>query len=418
MKTFELKYGCNPNQKPASIYMKDGSELPVKVLNGRPGYINFLDALNSWQLVKELKEATGLPSAASFKHVSPAGAAVGLPLSEVDRQIYFVAPDAELSPIACAYIRARGADRLCSYGDWAALSDPCDAATALYLKEEVSDGIIAPAYTEEALEILKTKKKGNYNVVQIDPDYVPALQECKDVFGVTFEQGHNNFRIDASLLQNLVTKNKTLPDAAVRDMIVALITLKYTQSNSVCYVKDGQAIGVGAGQQSRIHCTRLAGQKADNWLLRQHPKVLGLQFLDGIRRPDRDNAIDVYLSDEYEDILADGVWQTRFKVRPEVLTVVEKKAWIATQNGVTCGSDAFFPFGDNVERARKSGVQYIAEPGGSIRDDNVIETADKYGMVMAFTGMRLFHHRCCSLIYDCKKESEYYESIGRWRRWP
>ena len=392
MKQFELKYGCNPNQKPASIYMKDGSELPVRVLNGRPGYINFLDALNSWQLVKELKEATGLPSAASFKHVSPAGAAVGLPLSEVDRQIYFVAQDAELSPIACAYIRARGADRLCSYGDWAALSDPCDAATALYLKEEVSDGIIAPAYTEEALEILKTKKKGNYNVVQIDPDYVPALQECKDVFGVTFEQGHNNFRIDASLLQNLVTKNKDLPDAAVRDMIVALITLKYTQSNSVCYVKDGQAIGVGAGQQSRIHCTRLAGQKADNWLLRQHPKVLGLQFLDQIRRPDRDNAIDVYLSDEYEDVLADGVWQTRFKVRPEVLSVEEKKAWIATQSGVTCGSDAFFPFGDNVERARKSGVQYIAEPGGSIRDDNVIETADKYGMVMAFTGMRLFHH--------------------------
>ena len=392
MNELELKYGCNPNQKPARILMEDGSELPVEVLNGRPGYINFLDALNSWQLVKELKEATGLPSAASFKHVSPAGAAVGLPLSEVDQQIYFVAPDADLSPIACAYIRARGADRLCSYGDWAALSDPCDAATARYLKDEVSDGIIAPSYTEEALEILKTKKKGNYNVVQIDPDYVPALQECKDVFGVTFEQGHNNFRIDASLLQNLVTKNKTLPDAAVRDMIVSLITLKYTQSNSVCYVKDGQAIGVGAGQQSRIHCTRLAGQKADNWLLRQHPKVLGLQFLDGIRRPDRDNAIDVYLSDEYEDVLADGVWQTRFKVRPEVLTVVEKKAWIATQNGVTCGSDAFFPFGDNVERARKSGVQYIAEPGGSIRDDNVIETADKYGMVMAFTGMRLFHH--------------------------
>ena len=392
MKELELKYGCNPNQKPASIYMKDGSELPVKVLNGRPGYINFLDALNSWQLVKELKEATGLPSAASFKHVSPAGAAVGLPLSDVDRQIYFVDPDAELSPIACAYIRARGADRLCSYGDWAALSDPCDAATALYLKEEVSDGIIAPAYTDEALEILKTKKKGNYNVVQIDPDYVPALQECKDVFGVTFEQGHNNFRIDASLLENIVTKNKELSDAAVRDMIVALITLKYTQSNSVCYVKDGQAIGVGAGQQSRIHCTRLAGQKADNWLLRQHPKVLGLQFVDGIRRPDRDNAIDVYLSDEYEDVLADGVWQTRFKVRPEVLTLVEKKTWIATQSGVTCGSDAFFPFGDNVERAHKSGVQYIAEPGGSIRDDNVIETADKYDMVMAFTGMRLFHH--------------------------
>ena len=392
MTEYTLKYGCNPNQTPAKVLMEGGAPLPFIVLNGRPGYINLLDALNSWQLVRELKEATGLPSAASFKHVSPAGAAVGLPLSEVDRQIYFVAPDADLSPIACAYIRARGADRLCSYGDWAALSDPCDAATALYLKEEVSDGIIAPAYTEEALEILKTKKKGNYNVVQIDPDYVPALQECKDVFGVTFEQGHNNFRIDASLLQNLVTKNKTLPDAAVRDMIVALITLKYTQSNSVCYVKDGQAIGVGAGQQSRIHCTRLAGQKADNWLLRQHPKVLGLQFLDGIRRPDRDNAIDVYLSDEYEDVLADGVWQTRFKVRPEVLTVVEKKAWIATQNGVTCGSDAFFPFGDNVERARKSGVQYIAEPGGSIRDDNVIETADKYGMVMAFTGMRLFHH--------------------------
>ena len=392
MKQFELKYGCNPNQKPASIYMKDGSELPVTVLNGRPGYINFLDALNSWQLVKELKEATGLPSAASFKHVSPAGAAVGLPLSEVDRQIYFVDPVAELSPIACAYIRARGADRLCSYGDWAALSDPCDAATARYLKDEVSDGIIAPGYTDEALAILKTKKKGNYNVVQIDPDYVPASQECKDVFGVTFEQGHNNFRIDSSLLQNIVTENKELSEAAVRDMIVALITLKYTQSNSVCYVKDGQAIGVGAGQQSRIHCTRLAGQKADNWLLRQHPKVLGLQFVDDIRRPDRDNAIDVYLSDEYEDVLADGVWQTKFKVKPEILTTEEKKAWIATQSGVTCGSDAFFPFGDNVERAHKSGVQYIAEPGGSIRDDHVIDTANKYNMVMAFTGMRLFHH--------------------------
>ena len=392
MKQFELKYGCNPNQKPASIYMKDGSELPVTVLNGRPGYINFLDALNSWQLVKELKEATGLPSAASFKHVSPAGAAVGLPLTDTDRQIYFVDPEAKLSPIACAYIRARGADRLCSYGDWAALSDTCDEAAALYLKDEVSDGIIAPDYTEEALAILKTKKKGNYNVVKIDPNYVPAAQECKDVFGVTFEQGHNNFRIDASLLQNIVTENKVLSEAAVRDMIVALITLKYTQSNSVCYVKDGQAIGVGAGQQSRIHCTRLAGQKADNWLLRQHPKVLSLQFVDNIRRPDRDNAIDVYLSDEYEDVLAEGAWQTRFKVKPEVLTAEEKKAWIATQSGVTCGSDAFFPFGDNVERAHKSGVQYIAEPGGSIRDDHVIDTANKYNMVMAFTGMRLFHH--------------------------
>ena len=392
MKQFELKYGCNPNQKPASIYMKDGSELPVTVLNGRPGYINFLDALNSWQLVKELKEATGLPSAASFKHVSPAGAAVGLPLTDTDRQIYFVDPEAKLSPIACAYIRARGADRLCSYGDWAALSDTCDEAAALYLKDEVSDGIIAPDYTEEALAILKTKKKGNYNVVKIDPNYVPAAQECKDVFGVTFEQGHNNFRIDTSLLQNIVTENKVLSEAAVRDMIVALITLKYTQSNSVCYVKDGQAIGVGAGQQSRIHCTRLAGQKADNWLLRQHPKVLSLQFVDNIRRPDRDNAIDVYLSDEYEDVLAEGAWQTRFKVKPEVLTAEEKKAWIATQSGVTCGSDAFFPFGDNVERAHKSGVQYIAEPGGSIRDDHVIDTANKYNMVMAFTGMRLFHH--------------------------
>lgn len=392
MKDFELKYGCNPNQKPARIYMPDGSELPVTVLNGRPGYINFLDALNSWQLVKELKEATGLPSAASFKHVSPAGAAVGLPLSETDRKIYFVSPDAELSPIACAYIRARGADRLCSYGDWAALSDVCDAATASYLKDEVSDGIIAPGYTDEALAILRTKKKGNYNVVAIDPAYVPAAQECKDVFGVRFEQGHNNFRIDASLLENIVTVNKELSEAAVRDMIVALITLKYTQSNSVCFVKDGQAIGVGAGQQSRIHCTRLAGSKADNWLLRQHPKVLALQFVKGIRRPDRDNAIDIYLSDEYEDILADGAWQERFSVRPEPLTNMEKKAWISQQTGVTCGSDAFFPFGDNVERARKSGVTYIAEPGGSIRDDHVIMTADKYGMVMVFTGMRLFHH--------------------------
>ena len=372
--------------------MRDGSDLPVRILNGRPGYINFLDAFNSWQLVKELREATGLPSAASFKHVSPAGAAVGLPLSDVDRQIYFVADDLDLSPIACAYIRARGADRLCSYGDWAALSDECDEATALYLKDEVSDGIIAPGYTDAALAVLKQKKKGNYNIVQIDPVYKPAEQEMKDVFGVTFEQGHNNFRIDASLLQNIVTENRELPESAVRDMIIALITLKYTQSNSVCYVKDGQAIGVGAGQQSRIHCTRLAGQKADNWLLRQHPKVLSLKFVDGIRRPDRDNAIDIYLSDEYEDLLAEGAWQERFSVKPEVLTIAEKRAWIAKQTGVVCGSDAFFPFGDNVERARKSGVQYIAEPGGSIRDDHVIATADKYGMVMAFTGMRLFHH--------------------------
>ena len=392
MKELELKYGCNPNQKPARVFLRDGAELPITVLNGRPGYINLLDALNSWQLVKELKEATGLPSAASFKHVSPAGAAVGLPLSDEDRKIYFVEEGAELSPIACAYIRARGADRLCSYGDWAALSDVCDAATARYLKYEVSDGVIAPGYTDEALEILKTKKKGNYNVVQIDPDYVPAEQEYKDVFGVTFQQGRNNFKIDEDLLGNIVTKNHDLPREAKIDMIVSLITLKYTQSNSVCYVKNGQAIGVGAGQQSRIHCTRLAGNKADNWYLRQHPKVLGLQFVEGIRRPDRDNAIDIYTSDEYEDILADGVWQQTFTVKPEVLTAQEKKEWIATQSGVTVGSDAFFPFGDNVERARKSGVQYIAEPGGSIRDDHVIETADKYGMTMCFTGMRLFHH--------------------------
>ena len=392
MKEYELKYGCNPNQKPARVFMPDGTELPIQVLNGRPGYINLLDALNSWQLVKELKEATALPAAASFKHVSPAGAAVGHPLSETDRRIYFVDPAAELSPIACAYIRARGADRLCSYGDWAALSETCDAATAAYLKDEVSDGIIAPGYTEEALAILKTKKKGNYNVVQIDAAYVPEVQEFKDVFGLRFEQGRNNFKIDASLLENIVTKNHELPERAKIDMIVSLITLKYTQSNSVCYVKDGQAIGVGAGQQSRIHCTRLAGQKADNWYLRQHPKVLNLPFVDEIRRPDRDNAIDVYISDECEDVLADGAWQRVFKTRPEPLTAEEKKAWIATQSGVTVGSDAFFPFGDNVERARKSGVAYIAEPGGSIRDDNVIETADKYDMVMAFTGMRLFHH--------------------------
>ena len=392
MREIELKYGCNPNQKPARIYMPDGSKLPVTVLNGRPGYINFLDALNSWQLVQELKEATGLPAAASFKHVSPAGAALGLPLSETDRQIYFVPDDAALSPIACAYIRARGADRLCSYGDWAALSEVCDAATAAYLKLEVSDGIIAPGYTQEALAILRGKKKGNYNIVQIDPAYLPAAQECKDVFGVRFEQGHNSARIDETLLRNIVTENKTLPEEARRDMLLSLITLKYTQSNSVCYVKDGQAIGVGAGQQSRIHCTRLAGQKADTWYLRQHPKVLALPFRADVRRPDRDNAIDVYLSDEYEDLLRDGAWQTVFTAQPEPITAAEKKAWIAGQRGVTCGSDAFFPFGDNVERARKSGVQYIVEPGGSIRDDHVIETANRYGIVMAFTGVRLFHH--------------------------
>ena len=391
MTELELKYGCNPNQKPARIFMREG-ELPLQVLNGKPGYINFLDALNSWQLVKELKAATGLPSAASFKHVSPAGAAVGAPLTEVDRQIYFVEPDAELSPIACAYIRARGADRLCSYGDWAALSDVCDAATAQYLKAEVSDGIIAPGYTDEALAILKTKKKGNYNVVQIDPDYVPVPLEQKDVFGITFEQGHNDSRIDEALLENMVTQCRDLPQSARTDLLVALIALKYTQSNSVCYVKDGQTIGVGAGQQSRIHCTRLAGQKADNWWLRHHPKVLALPFLEGIRRPDRDNAIDLYISEEWEDLLAEGSWQNTFRTRPEPLTAEEKKEWLAEQTGVALGSDAFFPFGDNVERARKSGVQYIAEPGGSIRDDHVISTADKYGMTMCFTGLRLFHH--------------------------
>ena len=390
MTELELKYGCNPNQKPARIFMESG-ELPIRVRNGKPGYINFMDAFNSWQLVKELKAATGLPAAASFKHVSPAGAAVGTPLSDVERQIYF-AEGMELSPIACAYVKARGADRLCSYGDWAALSDVCDAQTARYLAMEVSDGVIAPGYTDEALEILKTKRKGGYNVVEIDPGYVPRAVEHKDVYGVTFEQGRNNFEINAALLENLVTANKDLPEHAKRDLILALITLKYTQSNSVCYTKDGQAIGVGAGQQSRIHCTRLAGQKADNWLLRQHPKVLALPFVDGIRRPDRDNAIDVYISDEYEDVLADGVWQNTFKEKPEVLSAGEKKAWIARQSGVSVGSDAFFPFGDNVERARKSGVQYIAQPGGSIRDDHVIATCDKYGIVMAFTGMRLFHH--------------------------
>lgn len=391
MKELELKYGCNPNQKPSRIYMEQG-ELPVTVCNGKPGYINFCDAMNSWQLVKELKEATGLPCAASFKHVSPAGAAVGLPLTDVERAVYFVDQDAEVTPLAAAYIRARGADRLCSYGDWAALSDVCDAATARYLKYEVSDGVIAPGYTDEALAILKTKKKGNYNIVQIDPDYTPAPIERRHIFGVVFEQGHNFLKIDRSMLENIVTQCKDLPERAQIDMIVALITLKYTQSNSVCYVKNGQAIGVGAGQQSRIHCTRLAGSKADNWWLRHHPKVLGLQFVHGIRRPDRDNAIDVYISDEYEDVLAEGVWQNTFQVKPEVLTAEEKKAWIAQMEGVTVGSDAFFPFGDNVERARKSGVQYIVQPGGSIRDDNVIQTCDKYGITMCFTGIRLFHH--------------------------
>ena len=391
MKELELKYGCNPNQKPSRIFMKEG-ELPIEVLCGKPGYINFMDAFNSWQLVKELKEATGLPAAASFKHVSPAGAAVGLPLSDIDRQIYFVKPDAELSPIACAYIRARGADRLCSFGDWAALSDTCDAATALYLKNEVSDGVIAPDYTPEALEILSQKKGGKYNVVKIDPNYKPAPVECKDVYGITFEQGRNELKIDKDMLTNLVTKNKELPESAKIDLIVALITLKYTQSNSVCYVKDGQAIGVGAGQQSRIHCTRLAGSKADNWYLRQCPKVLNLPFAKGVKRPDRDNAIDIYISDEYEDVLAEGTWQLYFTEKPEPLTREEKKAWLATQTGVSVGSDAFFPFGDNVERARKSGVCYIAQPGGSVRDDNVIETADKYDIAMCFTGARLFHH--------------------------
>ncbi len=392
MKELALKYGCNPNQKPSRLFMEDGSDLPVTVLNGRPGYINFMDAFNSYQLVKELKEATGLPAAASFKHVSPAGAAVGLPLSDVEKQIYFVEDTQELTPIACAYIRARGADRLCSYGDWAALSDVCDAATAAYLKAEVSDGIIAPGYTEEALAILKTKKKGSYNIIAIDPDYTPDPLERRRIYGVTFEQGRNDLKITKGDLSNIVSQNKDLPERAKIDLVTALITLKYTQSNSVCYVKNGQTIGVGAGQQSRIHCTRLAGNKADNWLIRQHPKVLGLQFVDGIRRPDRDNAIDVYTSDEYEDVLAEGVWQNTFKVKPSVLTAQEKKAWIAQQTGVSCGSDAFFPFGDNVERARKSGVSYIAEPGGSIRDDNVIAACDKYGIVLCFTGNRLFHH--------------------------
>ena len=392
MNELELKYGCNPNQKPSRIYLEDGSELPIKVLCGRPGYINFLDAFNGWQLVKELKEATGLPAATSFKHVSPAGAAVGLPLDEVARKIYWVDDMGELSPLACAYARARGADRMSSFGDFVSLSDVCDADTARIIKREVSDGVIAPGYTEEALEILKTKKNGNYNVIEIDPNYVPARVEKKQVYGITFEQGRNELHIDDALLSNIVTENKELPDAAKIDMIVALITLKYTQSNSVCYVKDGQAIGIGAGQQSRVHCTRLAGQKADNWFLRQAPQVLNLEFVDGIKRADRDNAIDVYIGEEYMDVLAEGAWQKTFKVKPSVFTREEKRAWLDQMQGVTLGSDAFFPFGDNIERAHKSGVQYIAQPGGSVRDDNVIETCNKYGMVMTFTGIRLFHH--------------------------
>ena len=386
----ELKYGCNPNQKPSRIFMKAG-ELPLTVLNGKPGYINFLDALNGWQLVRELKRATGLPAAASFKHVSPAGAAVGLPLSDTLRKIYFVG-DKPLSPLACAYARARGADRMSSFGDWIALSDVCDLETAMLIKPEVSDGIIAPGYAPEALAVLKAKRKGGYNVVQIDPDYRPAPVEQKDVFGVTFEQGRNEFVIDEALLEDIVTANKALTPEAKRDLMISLITLKYTQSNSVCYVKDGQAIGVGAGQQSRIHCTRLAGQKADNWWLRQHEKVLNLPFVDKIGRPDRDNTIDVYISDEADEVLAEGRWQQFFKTRPEPLTREEKRAWLDQLTGVSLGSDAFFPFGDNIERAHRSGVQYVAEPGGSIRDDNVIAVCDSYDMVMCFTHMRLFHH--------------------------
>lgn len=388
----ELKYGCNPNQKPSRIFMENGSDLPIKVLNGRPGYINLLDAFNGWQLVSELKKATGLPSATSFKHVSPAGAAVGKPLSETEAKIYFVDDLGELSPIACAYARARGADRMSSYGDFVALSDTCDAMTANLVKREVSDGIIAPDYTEEALEILRAKRKGTYNVIKIDPDYKPEPIEKKQVFGVTFEQGRNELDINEELLSNIVTDNKVIPDDKKIDLLISLITLKYTQSNSVCYVKDGQAIGIGAGQQSRIHCTRLAGNKADIWWLRQHPKVMGLKFVDNIRRADRDNTIDVYISDEHDDVLRDGTWQTLFKEKPEVLTDAEKKEWLSKNTDVCLGSDAFFPFGDNIERAYKSGVKYIAEPGGSIRDDHVIMTCNKYDMAMAFTGIRLFHH--------------------------
>lgn len=393
MKELALKYGCNPNQKPSRIFMEEG-ELPIEVLNGRPGYINFLDAFNSWQLVKELKAATGMASAASFKHVSPAGAAVGLPLSDTLKKIYFVDDiGEELSPIACAYARARGADRMSSYGDFVALSDTCDKATALLLKREVSDGVIAPDYTPEALEILREKRKGTYNVIKIDPDYTPAPVERKQVFGITFEQGRNEVRLDdPKLFENVPTRNKEFTPEAMRDLIISLITLKYTQSNSVCYVKDGQAIGIGAGQQSRIHCTRLAGNKADIWWLRQHPKVMALPFVDNIRRADRDNTIDVYISDDHDDVLRDGTWQLFFKQKPVVLTREEKAEWIARNTGVALGSDAFFPFGDNIERAHKSGVQYIAQAGGSVRDDNVIETCDKYGIAMAFTGVRLFHH--------------------------
>ena len=392
MKELELKYGCNPNQKPSKIYMQDGSELPIQVLCGKPGYINFLDAFNGWQLVKELKEATGLPAATSFKHVSPAGAAVGLPLTETLAKIYWVDDMGELSPLACAYARARGADRMSSFGDFISLSDVCDTDTARLIKREVSDGVIAPGYTEEALEILKSKKNGNYNVLQIDPEYRPDPIEHKQVFGITFEQGRNELAINRELLANVVTDNKEIPEEAKIDLIISLITLKYTQSNSVCYAKGGQAIGIGAGQQSRVHCTRLAGQKADNWFLRQSPKVLNLQFVDKIKRADRDNAIDVYIGEEYMDVLADGAWEKIFKVKPEVFTKEEKRAWLDQMQDVALGSDAFFPFGDNIERAHKSGVKYVAQPGGSVRDDQVIETCNKYGMAMAFTGIRLFHH--------------------------
>lgn len=392
MNELELKYGCNPNQKPSRIFMENGGALPITVLNGKPGYINFLDAFNGWQLVKELKQATGLPAAASFKHVSPAGAAVGLKLNEVEKKIYRVDGNVELTPLANAYARARGADRMSSFGDFISLSDPCDKATALLIKKEVSDGVIAPGYDEDALAILKAKKNGNYNVIQIDASYVPQPVEHKQVYGVTFEQGRNELVIDRALLENIVTENKEIPDEAKIDLMIALITLKYTQSNSVCYAKGGQAIGIGAGQQSRIHCTRLAGTKADNWFLRQNPKVLGLSFVDDIKRADRDNSIDLYIGDEYEDILAEGTWQKFFKVKPEVFTREEKRAWLDQMSGVALGSDAFFPFGDNIERAHKSGVQYVAQPGGSVRDDNVIETCNKYGMAMCFTGIRLFHH--------------------------
>ncbi len=389
-KELELKYGCNPNQKPAKIFTAN-CDLPIEVLNGKPGYINFMDAFNGWQLVKELKEATGLPAATSFKHVSPAGAAVGVPLSDTLKKIYFV-DDLELSPLACAYARARGADRMSSYGDFVALSDVCDKETALMLQREVSDGVIAPGYTDEALEILKSKRKGTYNIIKIDENYKPDPIEHKQVFGITFEQGRNEIKFGEDTFANMVTENKNLPDEAKRDLILALITLKYTQSNSVCYARDGQAIGIGAGQQSRIHCTRLAGNKANNWWLRQNPKVLNLQFVDDIRRPDRDNAIDVYISDEYEDVLAEGTWQTIFKVKPEVFTKEEQNEWLTKLDKVSLGSDAFFPFGDNIERAHKTGVEYIVEPGGSIRDDHVIATCNKYGIAMAFNGMRLFHH--------------------------